>query len=139
MAALQKGHLIRERATTTTRAFPVAAATVCWEGGMVALSGSGANAVATPGAANNALKIVGMAEGNADNRLGVAGDKKVKTKIGTFLLDNDPSDPIAIGDVGAACYASDDHTVAKTSNSGAKPQAGTIFDVESSGVWVKFA
>lgn len=139
MAALQKAHLIRERYSSTMRRLPVAASTVCWSGGMVALSGSGANAVAVPASAANTLKVVGVADGNADNRQGAAGAVSVEAKLGTFLFDNDPNDPIAIGDITAACYVTDDHTVRKTSNSGAAPQAGTIFDVESSGVWVKFA
>jgi hypothetical protein len=139
MAALQKAHLIRERMSTLLRRLPVAASTVCWSGGIVALSGSGANAVAVPASANNALKVVGVADSNADNRQGAAGAISVDVKLGTFLFDNDPNDPIAIGDIDAACYVTDDHTVSKTSNSGAKPRAGTIFDVETSGVWVKFA
>lgn len=139
MAALQKGHLVRERATTTTRRLPVAASTVCWEGGMVALSGAGAAAVAVPASASSSLKVMGVATGNADNRLGVDGAASVETKIGTFLMDNSATDPIALGDIGANAYVVDDHTVAKTSNAGARPVAGVIFDVEANGVWVRFS
>ncbi|WP_255609730.1 hypothetical protein [Methylosinus sp. Sm6] len=139
MAALQKGHLVRERYSTTTRRLPVAASTVIWEGAMVALSGSGSAAVAVPASASNTLKIVGVAMANADNRLGVDGAQSVETKVGIFLFDNAAADPIALGDIGANAYVVDDHTVARTSNSNARPVAGVIYDVEAAGVWVRFS
>ena len=136
MTALQKGHLVSQRARSSVRRGLVAAATVCWEGGMVALSGS----YFVPASANPALRVLGVALGNADNRLGGNGAVTVDYSRECTLMNNDASDPLAIADIGNACYASDDNTVAKTNAGGTKPQAGTVYDIDpSGGVWVRFA
>ncbi len=107
---------------------------------MVALSGAGSAGVFVPASANTALKVLGVALGNADNRLGAAGAVTVDYTRECCLMNNSATDPVAIGDIGAACYAADDNTVAKTSASATLPQAGTVFDIDVSGaVWVKFA
>jgi hypothetical protein len=140
MAALTTGRLPRVLTDRTLRRFPVAASTVCWEGGMVALSGVGAAAVAVPATLAAGLKIVGVADGTADNRLGVAGALSVDAALGAFLMNNDAVDPVTIADIGNAVYASDDNTISKTSASGTKSQAGTLFNTDpSGGVWVLFS
>ena len=141
MTALQAGHIVRERAENRARSLPIAASTVCWEGGMVALSGTGSAAVAVPASANSALKVVGVCDATTDNRLGSAGALAVPTRVGTFLMNNSATDPLAIGDIGSACYAADDNTVSKTNGSGTQPQAGAVFDIDAptGNVWVKFS
>jgi hypothetical protein len=140
MAALTTGRLPKVLINRTIRRFPVAASTVCWEGGMVALSGVGAAAVAGPATLAAGLKIVGVADGTADNRLGVAGALSVDATLGVFLMNNDATDPVTIADIGNAVYASDDNTVSKTSASGTKSQAGTLFNIDpAGGAWVLFA
>ena len=143
MTALVASRLIKQLATVTTRRFPVAAATAVWEGGMVALSGAGAAAVAVPASANPALKVVGVAQADANNLAGAAGAMTVDAKIGVFLMNNSPTDPLALGDVGAPVYAADDNTVSKTgapaSGAPTQPQAGWLWNLDpSGGVWVRF-
>lgn len=48
------------------------------------------------------------------------------------------ADAIAVTDIGKPAYVVDNQTVAKTSNSGARPVAGTIYDVNEYGVWIDF-
>jgi hypothetical protein len=140
MTALQAGYRLKEREQARTRFPPVAAATVCWEGGMVALSGAGTNAVAVPAAANAALRVIGVADATADNRLGVAGAMTVETRTGTFAMNNSVADPVTVGDIGANCYAADDNTVSHSNGGNTQPVAGAVFDIDPSGlVWVKFS
>jgi len=143
MTALVASRLIKELATVTTRRFPVAANAAVWEGGMVALSGAGAAAVAVPASANVALKVVGVAQADANNLGGAAGALTVDAKVGTFLMNNSATDPLALGDVGAPVYAVDDNTVSKTGAPAAgaptQPQAGWLWSIDpSGGVWVRF-
>ena len=143
MTALVASRLIKELATVTTRRFPVAAAVAIWEGGMVALSGAGAAAVAVPASANVALKVVGVAQADANNLTGAAGAMTVDAKIGVFLMNNSATDPVALGDVGSPVYAVDDNTVSKTgapaSGTPTQPQAGWLWNIDpSGGVWVRF-
>jgi hypothetical protein len=143
MTALQAGHIVKQLMTARERQFPVAAATVCWEGGMVALSGAGAAAVAAPPTAVAGLKIVGVASANADNRLGAAGALNVDVVSDVALMNNSPTDPLALGDVGSPCYAQDDNTVSKTgapaSGAPTQSQAGVVWAIDPTGaVWVKF-
>jgi hypothetical protein len=140
MTALQAGYRVRELEGARTRLPPIAAATVCWQGGMVALSGAGANAVAVPAAANAALRVIGVAASIADNRLGVAGAMTVETRTGVFAMNNSASDPVTVGDIGAPCYVADDNTVSHSNGANTQPAAGTVFDIDPSGqVWVKFS
>jgi hypothetical protein len=143
MTALQAGRIVKQLFTARERQFPVAAATVCWEGGMVALSGAGSAAVAAPATVATGLKIVGVATANADNRLGAAGALNVDVASDVALMNNSATDPLALGDVGSPCYAEDDNTVSKTgaigSGSPTQSQAGLVWAVDASGaVWVKF-
>ncbi|MGD0564537.1 MAG: hypothetical protein ABSA66_15780 [Roseiarcus sp.] len=143
MSALQAGKIVKQLLTARERQFPVAAATVCWEGGMVALSGSGSAAVAAPPTAAVGLKIVGVATGNADNRLGAAGAINVDVASDAALMNNSATDPVGLGDIGSPCYAADDNTVSKTgapaSGSPTQSQAGVVWNIDPSGaVWVKF-
>lgn len=140
MTALVAARITKKLADRTARRFPVAAATVCWQGGMVGLSGAGSAAVAVPMAVAVGLKCVGVADGTADNRLGVAGALTVDADLGPFLMNNDATDPVTIADIGNAVYASDDNTVSKTNGGNTKSQAGTLFNIDPSGAaWVLFS
>lgn len=140
MTALVAGRIPKKLADRTCRRFPVAAATVCWEGGMVGLSGVGAAAVAVPMSVAVGLKCVGVADGTADNRLGLAGAQTVDADLGPYLMNNDAGDPVTIADIGNPVYASDDNTVSKTNGGNTKSQAGTLFNIDPSGAaWVLFS
>jgi hypothetical protein len=66
---------------------------------------------------------------------GAAGAIKVEIDTGIFLVDIGGSS-ITAADIGALCYAEDDHTVYDTSDTNARPVAGTIVGLEAGGVWV---
>ncbi|MUZ73345.1 hypothetical protein GOZ90_11695 [Agrobacterium vitis] len=118
------------------RSFPVKGATTVFAGAMVALDPTG---MLVPASATATLKIVGRNERQIVNA-GADGSVRADVKTGIFRFANSAStDVIALADIGSDCYAVDDQTVAKTSNSSARPVAGTIFDVDDQGVWVKFS
>lgn len=115
---------------------PVAANTRIFGGGMVCINTSN---LAVPVAVSNTLKCVGVAECQADNRGGAAGDVRVKVRKGVFAFNNSAAgDAIALSDVGATCFMVSDQTVAKTNGTNTRSAAGTVFDVDAEGVWVRF-
>lgn len=117
--------------------FPVKANTVIFAGTLVALNAG----KAIPSDGLVAHQVVGVADDAADNTGGADGAVSVPVRRrAAFRFSNSSSgDAISLANVGAPCYAVDDSTVALTSNSGARPVAGTISDVDSQGVWVFFA
>lgn len=114
---------------------PVAAAKKIFAGALVALDASGN---ATPGAVATTLKSAGRAEEFVDNSAGAAGDLKVTIRKGIFKFGNYASDLITRADIGNPCYIVDDEQVAKTNGGATRSVAGTIFDVDTDGVWVRF-
>lgn len=115
---------------------PVAASTKIFAGSLVAINASG---YAVPGSTSTTLKGAGRAEQAVDNSGGSAGALTVEVRKGVFLFGNSASaDLITIADIGNDCYIVDDQTVAKTNGSATRSVAGKIFDVDASGVWVKF-
>ncbi|MBF0445086.1 MAG: hypothetical protein HQL68_05810 [Magnetococcales bacterium] len=116
-----------------TFAHPVAAATLIYEGGIVALDAAG-NAV--PGATATDLTVVGMALGRADNSGGAAGDALVSVERVTARFINDGTDTVDRTHIGGNAYVVDDQTVAATDGTGTRSVAGKIMDLDSDGVWV---
>ena len=115
---------------------PVAANTRIFGGSMVAINTAG---LAVPGATSTTLKCVGVAECQANNLGGAAGDVRVPTRKGVHAFGNSAAgDAIALSDVGATCFMVDDQTVAKTNGTNTRSAAGTVFDVDAEGVWVRF-
>ena len=114
----------------------VAANKKIYAGSLVARDAAG---YATPGATATTLIGVGRANETIDNTGGANGAVSVEVEKGVFRFGNSAGDPITIADIGATCYIEDDETVSKT-NAGGNSQsvAGTIFDVDANGVWVKF-
>ncbi|MDQ0454648.1 hypothetical protein [Rhizobium paknamense] len=118
------------------RNFPVKGATTLFAGSMVALSENG---FLVPASTLANLKVVGRNERRIVNQ-GADGDQRADVKAGIFRFENSTGgDAITLVDIGSDCFAVDDQTVARTSNSSARPVAGTIFDVDDDGVWVKFS
>jgi hypothetical protein len=118
------------------RSIPLPADGKVWQGGMVQVTAAGYAAPATATAAN---VTIGRADETVDNAGGANGDKKVKVRRGVFRFANSAAgDLIARSEIGKACYVVDDQTVAKTDNAGARPKAGTVYDVDAQGVWVEF-
>lgn len=116
---------------------PAAAAKKFYAGALVARDASGN---ATPGAVAATLRGVGRCAQFVDNSGGGAGDQTVRIEKGVFRFGNSADgDLIARADIGADCYIVDDQTVAKTNPGGnTRSVAGKVFDVDASGVWVKF-
>ncbi|MGK3122907.1 hypothetical protein ACCY16_02130 [Candidatus Pantoea formicae] len=114
---------------------PVAAATMIYGGHMVALNASG---YAVPATATAALTVLGVSDEYADNTAGAAGDVAVivrRQKVWSFA--NSGADAVTQAMVGKSCYVVDSTTVAGTSNSDARPVAGTVVAVDADGVWVE--
>jgi len=118
------------------RGFPLPAGGKVFAGAIVALTAAGFAAGATATAAN---VTVGRADETVDNADGADGAVRVKVRRGVFRFANSGgADAIALTEVGKPCFVVDDQTVAKTDNAGARPRAGTVFDVDANGVWVEF-
>jgi len=142
--ALTQGRKTQER-DGKHFSFGVKANAVIHQGGLVMLaaglaiaarSGQGADQAAQQADAAT-LKVVGIAE-EGQTGTAVDGEARVPVKRGTFLFKNSGGgDAITAADIEADCYAVDDETVAKTSNTNTRAKAGTIVDVESDGVWVR--
>jgi CCR4-NOT transcriptional regulation complex NOT5 subunit len=113
---------------------PVAAGVKIWAGSLVASNAAG---YAVPASADNTLTCAGRAEHSVDNSAGASGDKKLTVRRGIFRYANSAAgDAITVADRYKQVYAQDDQTVAKTNNSGARPRAGMVVNVEPAGVWV---
>lgn len=118
------------------RSLPLGANAKVYAGGMVQVTAAAFGAAASATAANVTL---GRAESTVDNTGGVDGAVSVKVRRGIFRYNNSANaDLITRASIGKPCYVVDDQTVALTSNSNARPVAGTIFDVDAQGVWVEF-
>lgn len=115
---------------------PVAANAVIFAGTLYALNAAGE---AVPATATASQRTRAIAQETVDNTGGAAGAKLVVGRIdGWFNFRNSAStDLIARADIGNLCYVVDNETVAKTSNSNARPVAGVIRDVDAAGVWIE--
>lgn len=114
---------------------PVAADTKLYAGGFYCLDASG-NAV--PADEDNTLVARGMCMEGVDNTGGLAGAKIVKGKKGIFnALNSAGADEITRAQIEDNCYFVDDQTVAKTDDTGARPLAGKIVDIDGSKIFVE--
>jgi hypothetical protein len=112
----------------------VASNAIIYAGALVCVNSSG---LAVPAADSSGFAVVGRAESTVDNR-GVlySATKVIKVARGTFRWAN--GDVIAAADIGKIVYVTDDQTVNKTGG-GQNIIAGTVVDVDASGVWVDTA
>lgn len=141
MTALSASRNTALRQPSDVKAFPVAASTTLYQGGIACTDAAG-NLV--PASAALHLKCVGRVEGDSrsggdcNNSSGSAGDKYCDVKKGIFRWANSAgADAITNAARGQTCYLVDDQTVALTDASGARSAAGIIEDVETAGVWVR--
>jgi hypothetical protein len=116
------------------RQFPVAANVTIYQGAQVMLLGG----YATPGAPAVGGIGVGVAEETVSNVGGAAGAVNIETRTGVWCFANYASDPVPLTQVGQNCYIVNDETVGATNGSNTRSVAGVVFNVDSSGVWVKF-
>lgn len=114
-------------------AYPVAASTTCYQGGIAVLNAG----YSEPGSTATGLVAIGRFEETVDNSAGADGAVSARVKPGRFRFNNSASaDLIAQADVGQDCYIVDDETVAKTDGTGTRSRAGKIAAVDANGVWV---
>ena len=108
-----------------------------YAGSLVALNKEG---YAVPGCEGYSLCGLGRAEVQADNSWGSDGDVTVEVTKGVFRFDNHDKDTVTMADIGRDCYIVDDHTVAGPRGPAPKARgvAGKVYDVDASGVWVRF-
>ena len=83
------------------------------------------------------VALVGVVGGAAD------GDTTVRVRIGTWRMKNSAgAEAVTIAHRGLPCWVVDDETVAATDgNTGTgatRSVAGTVWDVDAQGVWVRF-
>jgi len=103
-------------------------------GALVAINPQG---YAVPGTEDSSIRGLGRAESNVDNISGAHGDVTVGVRKGVFRFNNHDADTVTMADVGCDCYIVDDQTVANRGK-GFRGVAGKVFDVDSTGVWVRF-
>lgn len=118
---------------------PVAASERFFNNSLVALSTVGASAgfAKRPALASDVvLGVCNVPEG-VDNTSGANGAKRVQFRSGIFGFESGAGgDALAAVDIGSVVYASDDHTVNKTSGSGTRPAAGVLILVEGTKFFV---
>jgi hypothetical protein len=106
---------------------------IIYAGSLVCVDSTGK---AVPAADTSGYAVIGRAESTVDNATSVTTTKTIKVARGTFRWAN--GDVIAAADIGKIAYVTDDQTVNKTGG-GQNIIAGTVVDVDSSGVWVDTA
>ncbi len=122
--------------TGTALELGVASGKKIYAGSIVAVNTT--TGYAEPGATSTTLRGIGRAEEQVDNTNGADGAVTVRISKGIFKFANDATDPVSDADIGNTCYIVDDQTVAKTDGTGTRSPAGTVFQVDSDGVWVRF-
>lgn len=134
MPALTTDRRTQERLPGIREPGVLAGATI-YAGAMVAIDAAG---WAVPAAAVAAHRVIGRAEARVAGGA-TSGANLVRVKTGVFKYANSAAgDLIARADIGQPAYVVDDQTVAKTSATNTRPVAGTIYDVDADGVWVRF-
>lgn len=129
MAALtaDRSTIEREFPDSMIHELTATAAVQFYKGGMVAIDDT--TGLLIKAAIDTAAdKVVGIC---LENKLTVSGDR-IRFKSGCFKVDN--AGDIDVTFRGQLCYIADDQTV--TEASGDDPVAGTVYDVDSDGVWV---
>lgn len=145
MVALTKGRKTARMAGGGLRNLPVAAAAVCFTGGLAIAAAGYARAAREGQGADNTAKAADAATYRAvgiflsDVTGGAAnGDKRVDIQEGVFPFANSAAgDALTQADLGKPCYIVDDQTVAKTSPNATRAVAGIVQEIDASGqVWV---
>lgn len=110
---------------------PLAKGAVIYAGTLVAVDENG---YAVPASDTANLKVVGRANGTADNSEGEVGGKEVDVERGIFRYTNSTSKPITRADWNSRVFVEDDNTVAKSSTNSVC--AGVMVGIDDVGVWV---
>lgn len=132
--ALTKDRDTRELLDPRVRRFSLAAGAVIHAGGLVALTTGG---VVRPAGQDVNDLVVGVACRAVDNATGAEGDAVVDVKTGVFKLANSQTDPLGLTDSGQTVFAEDDETLARSDAAGTLAPAGSLWQVDEDGVWIK--
>jgi hypothetical protein len=115
--------------------YPVAATAVIYQAAMVGINAGG---FLVPMSTALGLASVGVSLRSVDNSGGADGDLKCLTIRGVYAMDNSAGgDEITRADIGSACFAVDDRTVAKT-DAGTRSAAGVVHDLNADGLFIRF-
>jgi hypothetical protein len=126
-----------------------AASTTFYVGGVICLNPSGYVTTGSTGASLICLGVLGnqaaLLPSGSIASASSNGGTVLEIDQGTFFLDNDPTDPVTLGDLGHACMLSDDHTVSHRATGEVGCIAGTVVGLNPTGtsepigvgVWVK--
>jgi len=106
---------------------------VIHQGALLVVAADGFIAPATTA---TGLVGAGVAQESVDNTGGADGAKKIKFRSGIFKFVKDGTATPVQADVGNLAYAVDDQTIANTDGTGTRSKVGSIYRVESDGVWV---
>lgn len=119
-----------ERTGCSNIVLQVAAGQEIKQGTMVALNGEG---YAVPAAKAADLRIAGVAQDRADNRLGVDGAEVVAVRRSAFVFGNDGT--IKETDLLKTAYMADETTLTLTADGSS--EVGLILEVAADGVTVQ--
>ncbi len=110
---------------------PVAAGVKLIKGALYGLDVLGNAVKLTSG--GTALIARGEVLVTVDNTDGDAGDVKVRGRAGSFEQHILEADAVTRADIGKTVYSYDDHTIARTYNSGARPKTGKLMAITPGG------
>lgn len=118
------------------REYPVKASAVINAGSIVVIDATG---YAVPASTAAGLKGPGRADEAVDNSSGGNGDKTVRVRVDGAYNYVDEADTTAMDrtHLGETVYLTDDQTVTLTSTG--RSVAGTLFDFDADGPWIRFA
>lgn len=116
-------------------AVPMAANAVIPAGVIVVANATG---FAANGSTATGLTYLGRSDQAVDNTGGTDGALQILVRRGkAFLWENHATDPVTQASLGKVCYIADNQTVAATSATNTRSQAGTVIGVSADGVWVQ--
>jgi len=113
---------------------PVAASTHIYEGTLISQKTSGG--YSAPYSASGTDVCVGVAQHEQDNSSGADGDKRIRIETQRMYAFANGTSGDAFADtdlIGSLVYATDDHTVAKTSGTQARAPVGFYYGFETDG------
>lgn len=136
MTATAKARLTQRKGTHGQLVnLPVKGGVVLYAGTLVVRD---ANGYLTNPSAATTLKAVGRMPRTVDTTGIADGVVYADVETGTFKWANSAAaDEITIADVGKVCYMVDNQTVAKTSDTNTRSEAGVVIAVEADGVFVQ--
>lgn len=96
-----------------------------------------ATGFAEEGKTATGLTYLGIFDETIDNTGGADGEVTAQVRTHqAFLVANDPADPVVQASIGKKCFITDAETVAETSATNTKSEAGVVLEIDNNGVWI---